>query len=133
MLFTKNRFYLFRKKLEKDNLIYYFPIQISAPIQKPTITCLSIEIRGLFMTLYPWWNYCCQKLGTFQKKWQVFDRVPNTPIYLFKKNLKRYKWIYYFPIQISTPTQKIMITYLSTKIRDVFMTLCPWWNYCWKS
>ena len=86
------------------------------------------------MTLYSWWNYCHEKLKFFHKISQVFARVLNTPIYLFKKNLKKTKAALLFPIQITTPTQTPMITYLflTNKIRGVFMSLYPWWNYCYK-
>ena len=46
----------------------------------------------------------------------MFDKILNTPTDLFKKNFKKYKWIYYFPIQISTPTQKPVTTYSSIEI-----------------
>ena len=49
----------------------------------------------------------------------MFDKILNTPTDLFKKNFKKYKQkykIYYFPIQISTPTQKPVTTYSSIEI-----------------
>lgn len=84
------------------------------------------------MTLYSWWNYCHEKLKFFHKISQVFARVLNTPIYLFKKNLKKIQAALLFPIEITTPTQVPKITYLK-EIQGVFMSLYPWWNYFTKS